>query len=528
MNETEMTQNDVVELDLSQILRALVDRAWVVIFTAVLFSIITFAGTYFFITPQYEASAVFYVNNSALSIGNTSLSIESGDISASKSLVNTYIVILKDRVTLIDIIDYAGIDMSYVELRENLLAEPLEETEVFKVVVTNPDPEVAEILANSVAYILPKRISNIIEGSSVKIVSGAIIPAKASSPNYSTNTVVGFLLGIVLSVGAIALRVVLDSTIRNDEDIAKCCKHPILVSVPDMATSGKGSSSHYYGYGKSTSAPKESKYAPANQSQKRAVMGPDISFAASEAYKLLRTKLQFSFTDENDCHVIGLSSALSGEGKSLTAVNLTHTLAQLNKKVILVDCDMRRPTLAEKLGIKKYPGLSSYLTRQCKLEEIVQTCSINNSAYEFHVISAGQNPPNPIELLSSERMKRALEIMRKTYDYVILDLPPVGEVSDAMSVSKETDGMLLVVRQNYCNRGVLSDAVHQFEFIHAKILGVVFNCTSEHGGKYGSYYHRRYYKSYYRRYYSRSAENKYADSARRASREFQNTPPQTK
>ena len=112
----------------------------------------------------------------------------------------------------------------------------------------------------------------------------------------------------------------------------------------------------------------------------------------------------------------------------------------------------------------------------------------------FHVITAGQNPPNPVELLSSHRMRRALEVMRQAYDYVILDLPPVGEVSDALAIAKETDGMLLVVRQNYCDRNVLADAVNQFDFINAKTLGVVFNATSENGGK-------GYYKKYYKRYY---------------------------
>jgi capsular exopolysaccharide synthesis family protein len=118
------------------------------------------------------------------------------------------------------------------------------------------------------------------------------------------------------------------------------------------------------------------------------------------------------------------------------------------------------------------------------------------------VITAGHNPPNPVELLSSDRMKNALTIMRGAFDYVILDLPPVGEVSDAMAIAKETDGILLVVRQNYCDRVVLAEAARQFDFINAKTLGVIFNCTSEHSGKYGKGYYKRYYKRYYKGYRS--------------------------
>ena len=225
-------------------------------------------------------------------------------------------------------------------------------------------------------------------------------------------------------------------------------------------------------------------YAGRFQHQTLSLIGNGISFSASEAYKLLRTKLQFSFADDSNCRVIGLSSALSGEGKSLTAVNLAYSLAQLNKKVMLIDCDMRRPTLADKLKIRKKPGLSSCLSGQSNLNDLIQIYNTENGI-GFDVVTAGQNPPNPIELLSSVKMTKVLNKLRETYDYVILDLPPVGEVSDAMAVANQVDGMLLVVRQNYCDRLSLTDAANQFNFIHAKILGVVFNCTSEHGGNYG-------------------------------------------
>ena len=498
MNEINIRKNSESEIDFVRLLHTLMDKAGMILLVSVLCAALVLLVTWLFITPQYEASAVFYVNNSALSIGDASLSIESGDISASKSLVNTYIVILKDRVTLVDIIDYAGIaDMTYIQLYENISAEALNETEVFKVIVKDSNPEYAQRLANAVAYILPKRIGSIIDGSSAKIVSDAIIPVKPSSPSYTNNTIIGFLLGFLMCVGVIALREIYDTTIREEEDIIQNCKHPILAAVPDMTAPGKGGT--YYGYGRS----KKGKYATVPQQTKHAITGPDISFAASEAYKLLRAKLQFSFADENDCHIIGLSSALSGEGKSLTAVNLAYTLSQLDKKVLLVDCDMRRPTLAEKLGILKYPGLSNYLTRQCHLDELIQVCQMGEGETPFHVIAAGQNPPNPAELLSSERMKKALQAMRQEYDYVILDLPPVGEVSDVIPVAKEIDGILLVVRQNYCDRIVMMDAVQQFAFIHAKVLGVVFNCTSENGGK---GYYKKYYKRYYKSY-GRNEEN---------------------
>ena len=494
MAEMNKKKNDEIEIDLGRLFHAILDRAWIVAAVSVLCAVLTLVGTFCFVTPQYESAAMFYVNNNNLSFGDTSVSISSGDLSTSRNLVDSYIVILKTRETLADVIDYAGVSYSYRELRDMISASAVNETEIFRVVVTCPDPVEGERIANAIAYILPKRISTIIDGTSAKVVDAAVMASSPSSPSYTKNTVLGFLIGAVLVVGAIALHTILDVTIRSEEDVTQICQHPILAEIPDMAAQSKGSS--YYGYGEALLQKAKGKFANVAQPEAPVLIGPGISFAASEAYKLLRTKVQFSFADENDCHVIGLSSALSGEGKSLTAVNLAFELSQLNKKVLLVDCDMRRPTLAEKLGIAKHPGLSNYLTRQCGLDELLQNCGIQGDENAFHVITAGPNPPNPVELLSSDRMKKALGAMRAAYDYVILDLPPVGEVSDAMAIAKETDGVLLVVRQNYCNRIVLADTVQQFEFINAKSLGVILNCTSEHSGKYGKGYYKRYYKGY--------------------------------
>ena len=500
MNENEILKNEEIELDIGRAIRAVLDRAWLVALVTVLCGAIAVAGTFFFITPQYQASAMFYVNNNHRLPGDNATSMSSGDLSTSRSLVDSYMVILNTKETILDVIaylnetDYATTDLSYEIIKDMITAEAVNETEIFKVTITSPDPQEATQIANAIVAVLPERISTIIDGTSAKVVETAAVPAGPSSPSYPKNAVIGAFLGFILVVAFIVLREIFDITIRSEEDIIQCCKYPILAAVPDMTALSKGGS--YYDMGKKKK--KKGGAYSANAHQKRtSLMGKNISFAASEAYKLLRTKLQFSFADENGCRVIGVSSALSGEGKSLSAINLAYTLSQLNKKVILIDCDMRRPTLAEKLGVLKAPGLSSLLTGQSSMDELLQMCGMSGDEKAFTVITAGQNPPNPVELLSSSRMEAVLIALRKYYDYVILDLPPVGEVTDAMAVAKKTDGMLLVVRQNYCDRVVLSDAVRQFGFIDAKILGVVLNCTVESGRTYGKSYYKRHYERYY-------------------------------
>ena len=489
MEEKNKDKIDELEIDLVRICRAVIKKVWLVAVIAVLCAVLTFTGIHFFVTPEYQSTAMFYVNNSNLSLGEATLSMTSGDLSTSRGLVESYIVILNTRETMVDVLDYCGAPYTSSQLQSMISASSVNGTEIFKVTVTSTDPQEAERIASAISYILPKRIATIIDGTSARVADAPIISSRPSSPNYVNNTMIGFLVGAALAVVIIGLREIFDTTIRTEADISQCCKHPILAAVPNMVASGKGSTP-------ASADRKTGKYAVAAQQAKRSLLGPNLNFSASEAYKLLRTKIQFSFADDHDCHIIGLSSALSGEGKSLTAVNLAYALSQLDKKVLLVDCDMRRPTLAEKLSIKKHPGLSNYLTRQSNLKELLQACELRKGETAFHVITAGQNPPNPVELLSSSRMSNALEQLRQIYDYVILDLPPVGEVSDALTVARYTDGILLVVRQNYCDRHVLADTVQQFEFVDAKTLGVVFNCAIESNekGKYKKYYNRNYYK----------------------------------
>ena len=506
MNEKKTDRNEEIEIDIQRLFSILWDKLWLILVAAVTGALAMFLVTFFVITPIYESSAMFYVNNNSLSVGDASFSISSSDITASKSLVDSYIVILQTRETLNDVMDYSGVNYSYEDMKKMLSASAVNSTEIFEVVVTSPDPFEAERIATAIAYILPKRISSIIEGTSAKVVDAAVVAAKPSSPSYVVNTLTGFLLGFVMAVSLLILRELFDITIRSEEDITQICKHPILAAVPDMTAQTKGG---YYYSAYANASPK------ANTQRQPALVGSEINFAASEAYKLLRTKLQFSFAGENDCRIIGLSSALSGEGKSLSSVNLAYTLSQLDKRVLLIDCDMRRPSLSAKLPIQKAPGLSNYLAGQSKLDELFQHCGIEGDEEAFQVVAAGRNPPNPVELLSSPKMARMLERLRGSYDYIILDLPPVGEVSDALAVAKLTDGMLLVVRQNYCNRIAVNSLVRQFEFVGARILGVVYNCASEDGGVYG----KKYYKRYGNRY---SKYSKYASYAQAADGEREN------
>lgn len=487
MENTVTNVNETSGIDLKRALMLLWQKSLLIIVVSIVFAVAVFGATRFLITPKYESSVMFYVNNSNLSVGDSTLSISTGDISASKSLVESYIVILNTRQSLNEVIEHAEVDITYTELKKMITASAVNDTEIFEVVVTSDDPAEAELLANAIAAVLPQRISGIIENTSARVVDAAVIATKPSSPGYTINTVIGFIIGFIVCVAAILLRDMINTTIQAEEDVTQVCAYPILTAVPDMYASGKGG--YYYGYGEDGKK-KKSQQAP----DAKPLIGSEISFAASESYKLLRTMLEYSFADEKNCRVIGITSALSGEGKSLTAVNLALNLAQMRNKVLLIDCDMRRPSIAAKLNMEKAPGLSGYLSGQKEINSLIRLCGIRGAEKAFHVITSGTNPPNPVELLGSARMEKMLKALREPYDYIILDLPPVCEVSDALVVAKQTDGILMVVREDHCSRSLLTEALGKLEFVDARILGVAYNCANKDGGHYGKGYYKRYYK----------------------------------
>ena len=219
--------------------------------------------------------------------------------------------------------------------------------------------------------------------------------------------------------------------------------------------------------------------------QEQLTIGENLSFAAAEAYKLLRTNIQFALPDEQRCRVVGITSAYSGEGKSTTAVNLSYMLAEAGERVLLIEADMRLPALTRRLGMRTSPGLSNVLVGLCNVNEALQVSPLHEHLSFF---SAGDIPPNPSELLGSKAIGTLMQVLAESFDFVLLDLPPVGEVTDALVASKLTDGMVVVVRQNYAERRAVADTMRQLEYANAKVLGFVMTCSeAQTKGKYKSY-----------------------------------------
>ena len=238
---------------------------------------------------------------------------------------------------------------------------------------------------------------------------------------------------------------------------------------------GKSISS-YYGQSRSKMA--------ASAAKRRKTIGKHLSFGASEAYKLLRTNLVFSMADESTCKVIGVTSSLRGEGKSTTSINLAYTLAQSGKKVLLMEADMRIPVAASVLQLEESPGLSHVLAGINSLNDAVRRSGLVRN---MSVLTAGEIPPNPSELLSSKRMEQVLEALVSAFEYIIIDLPPINAVSDGLAVSKLLSGMVVVVRQDYCDQSSLAEAMRRMELMQVKLLGFILNGAESAEKRYKKY-----------------------------------------
>ena len=254
-----MNNNDEIEIDLLKLFKALWKQALVIILVAVILAAAVFAFTLFFISPSYDATASIYVNNSSFSFGSTSFSISSSELSASNSLVNTYIYILESRTTLEDVIAKAGLPYSYEELSEMITTKAITGTAAFDVTVRSSSPTEAELIANTIAEVLPTRIAEIVDGSSVRVVDYAIVPAHRSAPSYTKNTVIGFLIGAVLAAGVIVVRFLIDEqndiAIHSADDLHRLYPEiKVLAMIPDMRLSEKKGYyySSYYGDQKKT------------------------------------------------------------------------------------------------------------------------------------------------------------------------------------------------------------------------------------------------------------------------------------
>lgn len=246
MENKAKTSKDYYSIDLMHIARSIIHRLWIIILAAVLAAAAGFSYSTFVLKPVYGAQVLLYVNNSSINFGNTSFDISASDIQASLSLVNTYSVLLKNRTTLERVKENAGVDYTVAELASMIQTGSVNETEVMKVVVTCGNPHEAAKIANSIAEVLPVRVSEIIDGASMVVVDRAVPVTSKIGPSVSRYTFLGLIIGALVTVIIIAVRAIMDDTIYNEDYVLENYDYPILAKVPNLLETHHGSGYGYY------------------------------------------------------------------------------------------------------------------------------------------------------------------------------------------------------------------------------------------------------------------------------------------
>lgn len=246
MDQSKINAKDYFVIDFVHILKTIWNRIWIVIVVSIIGAAVGFSVASFAIAPSYSSSIMLYVNNSSFSVGDLGFSISSSEISAAQSLVKTYSVLLKNRTTLEKVIQETGIDCTWKDLYYMIEAAPVDETEIMKITVTTDDPYMAEKIANGIAKTLPKRVSEIVEGSSMEVVDSAVVNKSKVAPSISGYTAIGFILGALVSVACLVIVAIADNTIHDEDYVLNTYNYPVLAKIPDLLESPSKKYGYYY------------------------------------------------------------------------------------------------------------------------------------------------------------------------------------------------------------------------------------------------------------------------------------------
>lgn len=418
-----------------------------ILLVSILFALL--AGVYanYTRTSTYLAQISFYVYSNPDYITDSNININGSDLSQARNLVPSYMQILRSQTFLNKLQEETGLPYSAEYIRSNISASSIEDTAVFVVSVFNPNPTDAMNIANAIGNLAPNEVTRIVKSGGIEVLDQAELP---TVPYQSTSVIklilFGGLGGFALSVFLFLLRGLLDTTVRKKHEIKDIFTIPILGDVPLLLP--------------------QSKKIKINK-----ILSSESPFALKESYNNIRANLLFTGHGEK-CPIYAVTSADVAEGKTLNTINIAISYAQINKKILVIDADLRKSSMSKILDMEQIDGLSEYLAGIVKLPLITEYDD------NLYVISAGKLPPNPAELLSSNRWYKLLEVLKTEYDMIFIDLPPAGIVADALFLSKEATAYILIVKERVTKFDREQMVVRKLEAIGANICGFIYNGIS--------------------------------------------------
>lgn len=449
------------EIDVKELFGYFLKKSWVII----LITFIVFLGGTIYSTfikvPMYQSTiSLILATNS--DNNTTSSTITQSDINLNQNLVNTYTEIIKSKKVVNSTIDELNLDTTYKELNSHISVSSKENTEIINVSVTDEDRYKAKNIADTLATNFKDEVSKIYNMKNVSILDKAEVSKDPYNHNVIKESILYVAAGLFLGFLLLFLRFYFDRTIKNTEEVENKLKLPIMGSIRNCT-----------------------KDIEKNKIGEKLLIKemPKTNFA--EDIKTIRTNLDFSNMNGTVKKIL-ITSSIPGEGKSFVSANLAASFAQNNKRVILLDCDLRKGVVHKRFGLEN-KGLSNLIAKNdlASIDEYITPTDVPG----LDVITRGTIPPNPSELLNSRIFGEILRMLGEQYDYIILDGTPVTNLPDSLIVSSFADKTLIVCSVGYTPTDLLMNTKKSLDNVGASIAGVVVNKVEE---KHGGYYYSSY------------------------------------
>ncbi|WP_176921509.1 polysaccharide biosynthesis tyrosine autokinase [Pseudonocardia oroxyli] len=445
-------------MTVTQYIKALLER-WRTMLTCMVVALASGFTISVLQTPQFTARTTLYV--SAQTADTTTTAFQGAQLSQER--VTSYVQLARSTRVAGEVVSDLRLQYTDVELATRISASSQPDSVLIDLSVTDAAPDRAAQIADSAAASLVALVDQLerpiaadaVPAVALRIVQPAEVPSNPSSPSLLDILTLAALTGLIGGIVAALIRNSLDQSIKSVDDLRAVTDLPCLGVTPYNA----------------------------GNSQRPLIVHDDPQAPAAEAIKQLRTNLQFVNVDHR-IQIVAITSALPGEGKSTTAVNLAIALAATGRRVALIEADLRRPTMAKLLGLPSTVGLTTVLAARTSLGSAIQT-----GIGGVDVLASGQLPPNPSELLASQQFENILADLRQRYDHIILDCAPLLPVSDAAAASTHADGVLMICRFKSTSRQQVASACESVRAVNAHIIGTVLSMAviKRGSGSYGSY-----------------------------------------
>ena len=468
---SEHTNNYQIEIEKIDLIRIVNDmwkgvkRFWflMLLLMAMLGALYTFRS-YRSYSPVYSANATFTITSNISSLYNTTNHLNNKTAS---QLVNTFPYILKSGIFQKKIAAELGTET----IPGVITSETLGTTNMITIIVTSGNPQHAYDILQAVIQHYPSVAEPVIGEVSMNLLDMTDVPESPSNPfSYKRDLMEGAMTGLWISLALLLVYAFTRNTIHEEEDFKKMLNIDCICAIPQIIFK---------------------KRSKKNQGNDISIYNKKISQTFLEAVRVLRARIEKD-ARKNGLQVFLVTSAAPGEGKSTIAANIAMALAMRESKVVLVDCDLRNPSVRERLNIEKEGvGLYEYLIKKAELKDILQW----NETYQMYVIPGGQAISNASELIDSPRMHKLLDELKKLTEYVILDTAPVGILTDTAVLAEAADAALFVVKQDYVNRSAIMEGIGQLAESKIYISGCILNGAQAGIGGYG-YKNYRYYSKY--------------------------------